>query len=136
MQNRKVVVIANLKPVNMRSTKSTAMVLAASPPSEEGTDPYAADRVVELVDRPEGAEARDPMYFEGWPHGEGKGSERLLNPKKTQWEAIQPGFFTSEALVVGFDAFKTDIEGSEKENLTIEGKEKCTVLSLKGAIVR
>ncbi|KIV87295.1 hypothetical protein PV11_02850 [Exophiala sideris] len=136
MQNRKVVVVANLKPVNMRSIKSAAMVLAASPPAEEGADPHAADRVVELVNPPEGAEAGDPVFFEGWSYGEGKGPEKVLNPKKKQWEAIQPGFFTSEDLVVGFDAAKTEIEGSEKGNLIVEGKGKCTVKSLKGAVVR
>ncbi|KIW21391.1 hypothetical protein PV08_01971 [Exophiala spinifera] len=136
MQNRKVVVVANLKPVNMRSIKSAAMVLAASPAAEEGADPHAADRVVELVNPPEGAEAGDPVFFEGWPYGEGRGPEKQLNPKKKQWEAIQPGFFTSEDLVVGFDAAKTEIGGAEKGLLIVEGKGKCTVKTLKGAVVR
>ncbi len=136
MQNRKIVVVANLKPVNMRSIKSAAMVLAASPPAEEGADPHAADRVVELVNPPEGAEAGDPVFFEGWPYGEGRGPEKQLNPKKKQWEAIQPGFFTSEDLVVGFDAAKTEIGGAEKGDLIVAGKGKCTVTSLKGAVVR
>lgn len=136
MQNRKVVVVANLKPVNMRSIKSAAMVLAASPQAEEGADPHAADRVVELVTPPEGAEAGDPVFFEGWPYGDGRGPEKVLNPKKKQWEAIQPGFFTSEELVVGFDASKTEIGGAEKGDLIVAGKGRCTVKSLKGAVVR
>jgi tRNA-binding EMAP/Myf-like protein len=136
MQNRKVVVVANLKPVNMRSIKSAAMVLAASPKAEEGADPHAADRVVELVTPPEGAEAGDPVYFEGWEYGEGKGPEKTLNPKKKQWEAIQPGFFTSEDLVVGFDAGQSEVEGDRKGELTVQGKGKCTVKTLKGAVVR
>ena len=136
MQDRKVVVVANLKPVNMRSIKSAAMVLAASPPSEEGADPHAPDRVVELVSPPEGSEAGEKVYFEGWEYGEGKGPEKQLNPKKKQWEGIQPGFFTSEELEVGFDAAKSEVEGSEKGMLVVEGKGKCTVKSLKGAVVR
>lgn len=136
MQNRKVVVVANLKPVNMRSIKSAAMVLAASPAPEEGADPHAPDRVVELVNPPEGAEAGEPVFFEGWPYGEGRGPEKQLNPKKKQWEAIQPGFFTTDDLLVGFDASKTEIDGSEKGHLIVEGKGKCTVKTLKGAVVR
>ncbi len=136
MQDRKVIVVANLKPVNMRSIKSAAMVLAASPPAEGGADPHAADRVVELVSPPEGSEAGEKVYFEGWPYGEGKGPEKQLNPKKKQWEGIQPGFFTSNELEVGFDARKSEVEGREKGMLVVEGKGKCTVKSLKGAIVR
>ncbi|KAK5951337.1 G4 quadruplex nucleic acid binding protein [Knufia fluminis] len=137
MQNRKVIVVANLKPVNMRSIKSAAMVLAASPKQPEGADPHAADRVVELVSPPEGAEAGDKVYFEGWPYGEGKGPEKTLNPKKKQWEAIQPGFYTSDDLVVGFDASQCEeVDGSEKGNLVVEGKGVCKVKTLKGAVVR
>lgn len=136
MQDRKVVVVANLKPVNMRSIKSAAMVLAASPQAEEGADPHAADRVVELVNPPEGAEAGDPVFFEGWPYGEGRGPEKQLNPKKKQWEAIQPGFYTTEDLVVAFDASKTEVAGEDKGNLVVEGRGKCTVKTLKGAVVR
>lgn len=136
MQGRKVVVVANLKPVNMRSIKSAAMVLAASPAAEEGADPHAPDRVVELVSPPEGAEAGEPVYFEGWEYGEGKGPEKQLNPKKKQWEAIQPGFYTSEALVVGFNAGKSEVEGDQTGELSVAGKGKCTVKTLKGAIVR
>ena len=138
MQDRKVVVVANLKPVNMRSIKSAAMVLAASPKAEEGADPHAADRVVELVTPPEGAEAGEAVYFEGWEYGEGKGPEKVLNPKKKQWEAIQPGFYTSEDLVVGFDAGKSELEGDKdrKGDLVVKGGGKCTVKTLKGAVVR
>ncbi|KIW97843.1 uncharacterized protein Z519_01427 [Cladophialophora bantiana CBS 173.52] len=140
MQNRKVVVVANLKPVNMRSIKSAAMVLAASPPMEEGADPHAADRTVELVNPPEGSEAGDAVYFEGWPYGEGKGPEKQLNPKKKVWESVQPGFFTSEECVVGFDAGRpgVEIEGDKEKKgwLIVEGKGRCTVQTLKGAVVR
>jgi tRNA-binding EMAP/Myf-like protein len=136
MQDRKVVVVANLKPVNMRSIKSAAMVLAASPKAEEGADPHAADRVVELVQVPDGSEAGDKVYFEGWPYGVGRGPEKQLNPKKKQWEAIQPGFYTNEDLVVGFDAAAAEgVEGGTGD-LVVEGKGKCFVKTLKGAVVR
>jgi len=137
MQGRKVIVVANLKPVNMRSIKSAAMVLAASPKQPEGADPHAADRVVELVSPPEGTEAGDKVYFEGWEYGEGKGPEKQLNPKKKQWEAIQPGFYTSDDLVVAFDAAQCEeVEGAEKGNLVVAGKGACKVKTLQGAVVR
>ena len=136
MQDRTVVVVANLKPVNMRSIKSAAMVLAASPPAAADADPHAPDRVVELVNPPAGSEAGEKVYFEGWPYGEGKGPEKQLNPKKKQWEAIQPGFFTDENLIVGFDAAKSEVEGTDKGLLVVEGRGTCTVKSLKGAVVR
>ena len=136
MQDRKVIVVANLKPVTMRGIKSAAMVLAASPATKEGDDPHAADRVVELVSPPGDAEAGDKVYFEGWPYGEGRGPEKQLNPKKKVWEGIQPGFYTGEDCVVAFDAKKSEVGGEEKGDLIVEGRGKCTVKSLKGAVVR
>ncbi|KKY24455.1 putative cofactor for methionyland glutamyl-trna [Phaeomoniella chlamydospora] len=141
MQDRKIIVVANLKPVTMRGIKSAAMVLAASPKPAQGADSHGHDRVVELVNPPAGAEAGDKVYFEGWPYGEGKGPEKQLNPKKKQWEAIQPGFLTGEDLTVGFDASATEnIKAEEgkatKGNLVVDGKGVCTVKTLKGAVVR
>lgn len=137
MQDRKIVVVANLKPANLRSIKSAAMVLAASPKPEEGADPHSPDRTVELVQPPPGSEAGDKVYFEGWPYGEGKGPEKQLNPKKKTWEMLQPGFYTTDDLVVAFDASKSEMDDkSGKGELMVEGKGKCTVASLKGAVVR
>ena len=137
MQDRLIVVVANLKPANLRSIKSAAMVLAASPKPEEGADPHSADRTVELVQPPEGSVAGDKVYFEGWPYGEGKGPEKQLNPKKKTWEMLQPGFYTTEDLVVAFDASKSEMDDkSGKGELVVNGKGKCTVASLRGAVVR
>lgn len=134
MQDRKVIVMANLKPVTMRGIKSAAMVLAASPPPKEGEDPHAADRVVELVAPPEGCEGGDKVYFEGWEYGEGKGPEKVLNPKKKQWEGVQPGLYTTEELTVMFDAERVQgVEGGAGELVVEGGKGKCVVPSLKGA---
>lgn len=133
LQDRKIITVANLKPVNMRSIKSCAMVLCASPKPKEGEDPHGPNRTVEFVDPPQGSEAGDRVYFEGWEYGEGKGPEKQLNPKKKQWEAIQPGFFTGEDLSVGFDAAGTEVEGDRKGKLVVEGKGDCSVKSLKGA---
>ncbi|RPB10234.1 nucleic acid-binding protein [Morchella conica CCBAS932] len=135
MQNRKVVVVANLKPVTMRGVKSAAMVLAASPVGDDHGK-------VELVAPPEGAVAGERVYFEGY-----KGEpEAVLNPKKKIWEAIQPGFSTSEENEVIFDRSKAGWEGDAAKGkapgegpvgkLMVEGKGTCRVESLKGATVR
>lgn len=134
MQDRKVIVMANLKPVTMRGIKSAAMVLAASPQPKEGEDAHAADRVVELVSPPKGSEGGNRVYFEGFEYGEGKGPEKVLNPKKKQWEIVQPGLYTSEELTVVFDAGRLQgVEGGKGE-LVVEGVPgKCTVPTLKAA---
>lgn len=77
MQGRKVVVVANLKPVKMRGIKSCAMVLAASPRLAEGVEDNHAGPV-ELVTPPSDSTAGERVYFEGW-QGEPEG---VLNPKK------------------------------------------------------
>ena len=134
MQDRKVIVMANLKPVTMRGIKSAAMVLAASPPPKEGEDPHSANKVVELVSPPEGSEAGARVYFEGWEYGEGRGPEKVLNPKKKQWEGVQPGLYTSEDLTVVFDAGRVEgVEGGQGELVVEGGKAKCKVPTLKGA---
>ncbi|KAL1920625.1 uncharacterized protein VTP21DRAFT_1002 [Calcarisporiella thermophila] len=83
MQKRDVVLVCNLKPVNMRGVKSFAMVLAAT----------TAEGKVELVDPPKGSKPGDRVYFEGFEEGT---PEAVLNPKKKIWETIQPGLKTTE----------------------------------------
>ncbi|KAH0556220.1 hypothetical protein GP486_005849, partial [Trichoglossum hirsutum] len=99
MQNRKVVVVCNLKPVTMRGVKSSAMVLAASPRPVEGEADDGHKGPVELVTPPAEAKAGERVFFEGWK-GEPEGQ---LNPKKKVWETLQPGFTTTEEREVGFD---------------------------------
>lgn len=130
MQNRKVIVVANLKPVTMRGIKSAAMVLAASPPLPADADPAAAHKKerVELVAPPSGAEAGEKVFFEGY---EGT-PEAQLNPKKKVWEQIQPGFATSsEDGTVLFDRVKagweTEEGGKGKAKSTAEGVSKLVV---------
>lgn len=133
MQGRKVIVVCNLKPVKMRGIKSSAMVLAASPKIKEGeVDDHKGP--VELVNPPAEAKAGDRVFFEGY-----KGDpEKQLNPKKKVWETFQPGFTTTEALEVGFDASVVkELEGKDAlGKLVTEAGGICTVKSLKGATVR
>lgn len=86
MQERYVVVVCNLKPVNMRGIKSTAMVLCGS-----------TDEKVEFVEPPKGSKAGEKVFFEGFGDEE---PMKQLNPKKKLWEQIQPNFSTNENLEV------------------------------------
>ncbi|KAL1807993.1 probable methionine--tRNA ligase [Daucus carota subsp. sativus] len=86
MQNRKVCVLCNLKPVTMRGIKSYAMVLAVS--NDDHTK-------VELVDPPQSAPVGERVTFSGF---EGSPDD-VLNPKKKVWETIQPELHTSNELI-------------------------------------
>ncbi|KAI9705571.1 MAG: G4 quadruplex nucleic acid binding protein [Candelina mexicana] len=139
MQDRKVIVVCNLKPVTMRGVKSAAMVLAASPRAKEGEgggDGHGGP--VELVRPPEGAVAGERVWFEGW---EGEPLE-VLNPKKKVWEACQVGFTTTEGLEVGFEAGVVELLAGEGEirqgvsRLVTKSGGVCRVESLRGAVVR
>ncbi|KAH7159755.1 multisynthetase complex auxiliary component p43 [Dactylonectria estremocensis] len=131
MQGRKVVVVCNLKPVKMRGIKSCAMVLAASPVPKEGEDDHKGP--VELVAPPADSKAGDRVFFEGF---DGK-SEGVLNPKKKIWETFQPGFTTTAALEVAFDAGVVEQLGKTGiSKLVTENGGVCTVPSLAGAQVR
>lgn len=138
MQGRKVVVVCNLKPVKMRGIKSSAMVLAASPRVKEGEEDHHAGPV-ELVTPPADAQAGERVYFEGWK-GEPEG---VLNPKKKVWEMIQPGFTTTPALEVAFDAAavkELSKEGEEPKTglgkLVTASGGVCKVQTLTDGIVR
>ncbi|KAI0594027.1 nucleic acid-binding protein [Biscogniauxia sp. FL1348] len=132
MQGRKVVVVANLKPVKMRGIKSCAMVLAASPRLKEGeVDDHKGP--VELVTPPADSKAGDRVCFDGW-RGEPEG---VLNPKKKIWETFQPGFTTTDNLEVAFDGSIVKEAGkAEVGKLTTANGGVCTVKTLKGATVR
>ncbi|XP_050142706.1 probable methionine--tRNA ligase isoform X1 [Malus sylvestris] len=86
MQNRKVCVLCNLKPANMRGIKSEAMVLAAS---------NSDHTTVELVEPPEGAQVGERVAFPGFV-GE---PDEILNPKKKVWETLQVDLHTNTELV-------------------------------------
>jgi len=142
MQDRKVVVVANLKPVAMRGIKSAAMVLAASPRPPPGEEPSHKKEFVELVLPPEGAQAGDKVYFEGY---EGT-PETQLNPKKKIFEQIQPGFRTlDDDTTVAFDRALAGWIGPEGEKgkangeavakLVVSSGGVCKAPTLKGAAI-
>eukprot|EP01114_Cavostelium_apophysatum_P000107 TRINITY_DN1010_c0_g1_i1.p1 TRINITY_DN1010_c0_g1~~TRINITY_DN1010_c0_g1_i1.p1 ORF type:complete len:461 (+),score=165.18 TRINITY_DN1010_c0_g1_i1:129-1385(+) len=96
MQDRMVLVMANLKPAKLKGILSEAMVLAAS--NEDHTK-------VELLTVPEGTKVGERVTFEGFP-GE---ADAQLNPKHKVWEAVQPDLKTNGELVATYKgaAFKT-----------------------------
>lgn len=120
MQERLVVTVCNLKPVNMRGIKSSAMVLCG-----------ANETKIEFVDPPAGSKAGDKVFFEGFGDEE---PLKQLNPKKKLWEQLQPHFSTTEQLEV---VFKDD-EDKEKpiRKLTNKNGGSFKVSSLVDAEVR
>lgn len=135
MQKRFVVVVCNLKPVTMRGVKSAAMVLAASPRPVPGVEDDHKGPV-ELVMPPAGAKAGEKVFFDGYDGT----PEAVLNPKKKIWEAVQPGFTTTDDLAVGFDISATTgisaAAGEGVKKLVTASGGVCTVPSLIGAVVR
>lgn len=120
MQERYVVVVCNLKPVNMRGIKSTAMVLCGSDEDK-----------VEFVEPPAGSKAGDKVFFEGFGDEE---PLKQLNPKKKIWEQLQPHFTTNEKLEV---ITKDDDDEVQKvRKLTNKNGDSFKVASIANACVR
>ncbi|KAF8537959.1 hypothetical protein BDD12DRAFT_743309, partial [Trichophaea hybrida] len=140
MQNRKVIVVANLKPVTIRGIKSAAMVLAASPAPPPGEELSHKKGFVELVAPTEGAVAGEKVFFESY-----QGTpEAQLNPKKKIFEQIQPGFKTTEDRAMVFDraragwigdAQKGKAPGDAIARLVTEKGGVCKAPTLKGAVI-
>ncbi|KVH88701.1 Nucleic acid-binding, OB-fold [Cynara cardunculus var. scolymus] len=92
LQDKSVVVLANLKPRNMRGVKSSGMLMAASDASHEN---------VELLEPPEGVVPGERIWF-------GTGDEKDTLPeaaspnqiaKKKIWEQVQPHLCTNASSV-------------------------------------
>lgn len=133
MQNRRVVLVCNLKPAKLKGVASAAMVLAASPRPEDGEK----DRV-ELVNPPADAEVGEQLVFEGYEEGE---ILAQLPPKKKIMETLTSGLGTNEEKVVVFDGNK--VEALEKKvvgKLVRRGKGAeggiCVVDTLANALVK
>jgi len=111
MANRRVVVVANMKPTKLKGVESQAMVLCGK----------AADgSAMELVEPPEGVPLGERVVCEGHEQD----AEAQLNPKKKLWEGVQPTLNTSPECVVRF---------KELPFTTSEGP--CTVKSIANGAV-
>ena len=95
-QDRAVVIIANLKPRNMRGVKSNGMVLCASNAEHTEVEPLAP---------PEGAAVGERVWFgEGGDGGDqGEAAKPNQVDKKKMWEEVQPLLRTDGARVAGFN---------------------------------
>uniref|UniRef100_A0A0D9W3B5 tRNA-binding domain-containing protein n=1 Tax=Leersia perrieri TaxID=77586 RepID=A0A0D9W3B5_9ORYZ len=89
LQDSNVIVLANLKPRNMRGIKSNGMLMAASDSSHEN---------VELLTPPEGSVPGERVWF-GAEYEKDRQSE-AASPNQVQkkkiWESVQPHLRTSE----------------------------------------
>ncbi|OUM52850.1 hypothetical protein BVG19_g2080 [[Candida] boidinii] len=116
MQERYVIVVANLKPVTMRGIKSCAMVLCAS-----------KDEHVEFVNPPAGSKPGDKIFFEGFDGT----PEKVLNPKKKIWETVQPHFTSTENLEIVYQQ-----EGKPDAKLVNKKGELCKNSTFVNADIR
>ncbi|XP_003972490.3 aminoacyl tRNA synthase complex-interacting multifunctional protein 1a [Takifugu rubripes] len=96
MQNRRAILLCNLKPAKMRGVVSQAMVMCASSPDK-----------VEILDPPGGAVAGDKIVFQGFP-GE---PDKELNPKKKVWEQVQPDLRTDDQCVATYKGAAFEVAG-------------------------
>ncbi|PNH08706.1 Tyrosine--tRNA ligase, cytoplasmic [Tetrabaena socialis] len=93
MQDRKVVVLCNLKPRNMRGIKSNGMVLCAS---------NDAHSVVEPLDPPAEAAVGERVYFGEGGKTQAAPAEPNRVQKKKLWEAVMPLLKTDSEAVARF----------------------------------
>lgn len=92
LQDRKVVVLANLKPRNMRGVKSSGMLMAASDASHEN---------VELLVPPDGSNPGERIWFGSAEEKENLPEAATPNQiqKKKIWELVQPHLKTDTSCV-------------------------------------
>lgn len=97
LQDRNVVVLANLKPRNMRGVKSFGMLMAASDVAHEN---------VELLVPPEGAVPGDRVWFGSIDEKDSLPDAASPNQiqKKKIWELVQPHLKTDNSGAATLDA--------------------------------
>lgn len=102
LQDKKVVVLANLKPRNMRGVKSSGMLMAASDASHEN---------VELLVPPEDSLPGERIWFGSEEEKENQPAAATANQiqKKKIWELVQPHLKTDASCtaMLGLHAMRT-----------------------------
>ncbi|OIS97766.1 PREDICTED: aminoacyl tRNA synthase complex-interacting multifunctional protein 1 [Nicotiana attenuata] len=114
LQERNVIVLANLKPRNMRGVKSNGMLMAASDASHEN---------VELLEPPEGSVPGERIWFGSADEKENLPEVATPNQvaKKKIWELVQPHLKTDGACAatLGMHSMRTStgvvVSGSLKD---------------------
>ncbi len=92
LQDRKVIVLCNLKARNMRGVKSHGMLLCASNDAHD---------VVEPLVPPEGAAIGERVYFGEVTEQPEPAKENQVQKKKI-WEAVQPDLKTDDGKVANY----------------------------------
>jgi len=92
IQNRKVLVLRNVKPGKVRDILSSGLVLCAS-----NTDHTQCEPVMP----PDGARIGERITVAGCEEGSSS-PEEILNPKKKQFENLQPDLTTDDAGVANY----------------------------------
>jgi tyrosyl-tRNA synthetase len=114
MQDRLVVVLANLKPAKMRGVESCGMVLCSSREDPKEVEPLGV---------PEGSVPGDRVNVDG--HEEGSPDE-VLNPKKKVWEKLSVDLVTSSEGLAQWQG----------NNLVVKDKGQVSVKAVKGAPIK
>ncbi|CAL5218456.1 g137 [Coccomyxa viridis] len=89
MENRRVVVVCNLKPAKMRGVLSSGMVLCASNAAHDEVDP---------INPPEGVPVGERITFEGYANE----PDAQLNPKKNIFGKLAPDLLTNTEGVANY----------------------------------
>ena len=106
MQNRKAILMCNLKPSKMRGIMSEAMVMCASTPDK-----------VEILSPPEDSKPGDPVHVEGFE----RKPDAQLNPKKKIFETCAPDLKCNEDKVATYKGVPWLVNGKPCYSQTLAG---------------
>ncbi|CAI5482809.1 unnamed protein product [Closterium sp. Yama58-4] len=114
LQDRLVVVLANLKPRNMRGVKSNGMLLAASD---------AAHETVQLLSPPAEAAPGERIWFGAEADGSSQAAAATPNQlqKKKIWETVQPQLKTTDECVASHTTGQTNAGGKRCHHMQVPG---------------
>merc|ERR1711862_444571 len=104
MQNRKAILLCNLKPSKMRGIMSEAMVMCASTPEK-----------VEILSPPENSNPGDPIHVDGFE----RRPDAQLNPKKKIFEAVAPDLKVNSEMVATYKGVPWLVNGQPCKSQTL-----------------
>ena len=104
MQNRKAILLCNLKPAKMRGILSEAMVMCASTPEK-----------VEILSPPENSKPGDPVLVSGYE----RRPDAQLNPKKKIFEAVAPDLKVNSEQIATYKGIPWSVNGEPCKSQTL-----------------
>lgn len=110
MRNRKVVMIANLKPAKMRGITSYGMVLCAKE-GEKGSE----NEKVQLIRVPDCAQPGDIITTDDFLGENWNEPDSQMNPKKKIFETVQPDLMTNGDKIACYKGKPLLIKGKEDQ---------------------